>query len=182
MNNIGLFEHSFDYDRLSILFEMFKQTFEESYKKINSERGYTIKIQDKLETELLKKVIEHYADHALTYNIQIDDVCPYKILSWSGYILADMVYADDENGQVFAFQAISSCIVCMLILLEIDGVIIEEGFHKKALAMVISEIRGSRKNGDTNAHTKLGLGMNGLYMMFRTASIVKSAKEKSLES
>lgn len=57
----------------------------------------------------------------------------------------------------------------MLKILEIEGVRIEESFHKKALEMVFSEIKGSKLK--RNYDCQFGLGMNGFYMMFRTASV-----------
>lgn len=56
-------------------------------------------------------------------------------------------------------------------------------FIKKALQMVVSELKGNHmKSEESNKkqHTKIGLGMNGLYMMFRTASICKKINSQTL--
>ncbi|MBX7491266.1 hypothetical protein [Helicobacter turcicus] len=77
--------------------------------------------------------------------------------------------SNDAESQAFAIQSISSAIVAMLKILKAENVKIEESFHKKALEMVLSEIKGT-KTKDTQ-DSQFGLGMNGFYMMFRTASV-----------
>lgn len=159
-----------DIDKVVILFNMFKNTFETSYNKINKDKGLQIKIPNQLEKDILKDVFMQYNIHAQRYKLEVLEVCPYKILAWSGYILAQRVYnPTDEESQTFAIQSISSAIVSMLKLLEQEGINIEESFHKKALEMVLCEIRCS-SNADKQ-DTRFGLGMNGFYMMFRTASV-----------
>ena len=159
-----------DIDKVVALFNMFKNTFESSYNKINQAKGLQIKIPSQLECDILGDVLTQYNLHAQRYKLEVSEVCPYKILAWSGYILAVRVYnSSDEESQTFAIQSISSAIVSMLKLLEKEGISIEESFHKKALEMVLCEIRcGS--NADKQ-DTRFGLGMNGFYMMFRTASV-----------
>lgn len=162
-----------DLRKVVILFNMFKNTFEKSYIEINKDRNITITIPPNLENEILKKVFQQYCNHAQSYHVEVTDVCPYKILAWSGYILAERVYdASNELGQIFALQALSSSIIAMLKILSIEGVTIEESFHKKALEMVLAEIKGNKhKDDEKKRYTQLGLGMNGFYMMFRTASV-----------
>ena len=159
-----------DIDMVVVLFNMFKNTFENSYNKINKDKGLRIEIPYQLEKDILRAVFIQYNLHAQRYKLKVLEVCPYKILAWSGYILAERVYnSSDEESQTFAIQSISSAIVSMLKLLREEGVCIEESFHKKALEMVLCEIRCS-SNADKQ-DTRFGLGMNGFYMMFRTASV-----------
>ena len=159
-----------DIDKVVALFNLFKSTFENSYNKINKDKGLRIEIPNQLEEYILRAVLIQYNLHAQRYKLEVLEVCPYKILAWSGYILAERVYnSSDEESQTFAIQSISSAIVSMLKLLEQENINIEESFHKKALEMVLCEIRCS-SNADKQ-DTRFGLGMNGFYMMFRTASV-----------
>lgn len=159
-----------DMKKVATLFNLFKSTFEESYNKINKDKGLEISIPEDLEDAILEKVFDQYDKHSQRYNIDVTDVCPYKILAWSGYILAENVYSPYKaESQTLAIQSISSAIVAMLKILKIEGVRIEESFHKKALEMVLSEVKGSKIKESCDC--QFGLGMNGFYMMFRTASV-----------
>lgn len=118
--------------RVVSLFNLFVKTFETSYNKINKDKGLKISIPQNIEDDIFRQVFRHYNEHSERYNIDVTDVCPYKVLAWSGYILADRVYSlSDAQSQTFAIQSISSAIVAMLKILEIEDVKIEESFHKK---------------------------------------------------
>lgn len=162
-------EFNIDIQKAHSLFELFKRTFEEIYKNLKKRRYPQIRISSMLEEAIFEQVIEQYVDHSQRYNIDVTDVCPYKFLAWSGYMLANNVYSNDTLSRTFAKLSIYTAIIAMRRLLKEDGVKIENSFLKKVLRMVLSEIRGS-KTGSFN-DCQLGLGMNGFYMMFRTASI-----------
>ncbi|TKX29342.1 hypothetical protein CQA38_04465 [Campylobacter sp. MIT 12-5580] len=163
-----------DFSKMHTLIKYFQDTFITSYSKINEEKGIQIDFGKEFEDRVIQKVLDQYIDYAIAYELIVEDVCPYKILAWYGYIIADELYP--ENKQ-FAIEAIATSIECMLRLLEIEGINIEQPFHRKALKMVLSELRGIhfKPMAETNSkqYTKIGLGMNGLYMMFRTASVCK---------
>lgn len=163
-------ENTFDYDHLSILSNVFKGTFEKSYYLEDT----LITIQKEVEEDIFKQIIKHYYKHTQNYNVSVKGVCPYKFFSWYGFMLAEKIYKQgDKEAKILSIQAISTAIICMLKLLELEGVVVEESFHKKALEMVIKEISGRVSNNLD--HIKCGLGMNGLYMMFRMASVCKKS-------
>ncbi|ARE81461.1 hypothetical protein [Campylobacter helveticus] len=163
----------FDANKMHCLITFFQRTFAESYEK--QVENMKISLTKEFEEKIINDILEQYIDYAIAYELVVEDVCPYKILAWYGYLLADALYIEQKE---LAILAISTSIVCMLRLLRVEQIELEESFHKKALQMVLSELRGNHmKSEETNKkqHTKIGLGMNGLYMMFRTASICKKS-------
>ncbi|EPP8195768.1 hypothetical protein KJQ75_05905 [Campylobacter lari] len=161
----------FDAAKMHSLILFFQQTFAKSYEK--QVKDIKISLTKEFEEKIINEILEQYINYAIAYELVVEDVCPYKILAWYGYLLADALYIEQKE---LAILSISTSIVCMLKLLEIENVKLEDTFHKKALQMVLSELKGSHmKSEESNKkqHTKIGLGMNGLYMMFRTASICK---------
>ncbi|MCI7710349.1 MAG: hypothetical protein MSL80_01610 [Helicobacter sp.] len=168
--NIGVNEKSFDYEVLAQLTNIFNRTFEQSYHDLNTE----IKIPKELEESVFEQIIEHYCHHTKIYGVEVSGVCPYKFFAWNGYILAERIYTGShKQSQILAIQALSSAIICMLEFLKKEGVKVEESFHKKALRMAITEIKSIKAKSDD---VRYGLGMNGLYMMFRMASVCELLK------
>ncbi|AJC90814.1 hypothetical protein [Campylobacter subantarcticus] len=162
----------FDANKMHSLITFFQETFTKSYEK--QAENMKIALTEEFEEKIVNDILEHYIDYAIAYELVVEDVCPYKILAWYGYLLADALYIDQKE---LAILAISTSIICMLKLLEKENTNMEAPFHKKALQMVVSELRGNhmKTEEDKKQHTKIGLGMNGLYMMFRTASLCKKS-------
>lgn len=53
-----------DMERVATLFNLFKSTFEESYNKINKDKGLEISIPEDLEDAILEKVFDQYDKHS----------------------------------------------------------------------------------------------------------------------
>ncbi len=166
----------FDATKMHSLILFFQKTFAKSYEKQSKDQ---VSLTKEFEEKIINEILEQYIDYAIAYELVVEDVCPYKILAWYGYLLADALYIEQKE---LAILSISTSIICMLKLLEIESVKLEDVFHKKALQMVVSELKGNHmKSEESNKkqHTKIGLGMNGLYMMFRTASICKKINSQT---
>lgn len=160
-----------DIMRVTTLFNLLKNTFEQSYNKINESSGLRIYIPKAVENEIFRAILAHYNDHARLYRLEVTEACPYKILAWGSYLFADRMYIlGDDESKTFAVQILSAGIVTMLKILRKEGVELETNFHKKALFMVLREIEAG-KNEKHQDLKRFGLGMNGFYMMFRTASM-----------
>ncbi|EOH9591152.1 TPA: hypothetical protein ACHDSV_001556 [Campylobacter jejuni] len=161
----------FDAKKMHTLILLFRKTFSESYEK--QAENIKISFTDEFEWVIINNVLDQYIDYAIAHELVVEDVCPYKILAWYGYFLANALYLEQKELSILS---ISTSIICMLRLLEVENIKLEEAFHKKALKMILFELKGSHmKSEECNRkeYTKIGLGMNGLYMMFRTASICK---------
>ena len=158
-----------DIQKATSLFNLFRDTFEENHEKLKKKKAHPTSILRQQEKVIFKHVLEQYIKHSQRYGIDVTDTCPYKILAWSGYIFADSIYSDDSQSRTSAKLSISAAIVAMHRLLKNEDLEIENSFLKKVLRMVLSEIRGSKTRKPNDC--QLGLGMNGFYMVFRTASI-----------
>lgn len=84
--------------------------------------------------------------------------CPYKILSWSGYILCQELWKFNKRK---AIKILCTSTLAMEIFLKKQSVIVNKEIQIKAIKMVISELEGK---------PNVGIGMNGFYMIFRTLS------------
>lgn len=124
-----------------------------------SEMFYHIRIDEKKEEYLLEKVMEQYYDHVTAYGVSVKGVCPYKMLTWSGYILCQDFW---NTNQDVAIKFLVSSIVAANLLLKEEGIELCQEILLKATKMVKSELEGK---------TRIGLGMNGLYMIFRAISL-----------
>ncbi|EAI6721317.1 hypothetical protein F8998_06355 [Campylobacter coli] len=167
----------FDSKKMHSLILFFEETFSSSYAKQYIDMQISLK--NEFKEKVINEIVEQYINYAITYNLVVEDVCPYKILAWYGYLIADALYIENKE---LAILTVSTSIVCMLRLLKVENIELEETFHKKALQMVLSELKGSHMKSEEynkKQHTKIGLGMNGLYMMFRTASICKKSSSQT---
>ncbi|MBD5164588.1 hypothetical protein [Helicobacter sp.] len=125
-----------------------------------SEQYYEIRVDDETEKRLLEKVVSQYYDHVTAYGVSVNGVCPYKMLAWSGYILCRDFW--EKGKQDFAVKFLVSAIVAADMLLKKEEVELHQEILLKAVKMVKSELEGK---------THIGLGMNGLYMIFRAISL-----------
>lgn len=163
---------NFDIKKIYSLMEFFKTTFYESYVQNNDKHYTDIIFASELSKNLADKVIEHYINYTKKHNIAIEDTCPYKVLSWYGYLLTEHTYFVNRT---LAVKVISTAIACMQIILEKEEIVLDKNFIKGVLRMTLLEISATKKNSYTytNDNAKLGIGMNGFYMVFKTASICK---------
>lgn len=121
---------------------------------------YELDIPEALQETLLEEVVGQYYDHTAEYGISVSGVCPYKILSWFGYILAQKLW--NNNNKEYAIKILSASILAMEFFLKKEGLQeVNQEIQIKTIKMVRSEL-----NGKVN----LGIGMNGFYMIFRTLS------------
>lgn len=122
-------------------------------------RCYKLEIPNDIQDLILRKVIAQYHDHITEYGVVVSGVCPYKILSWSGFILCQELWRVNKRDE--AIKILSASILTMDILLKKQLVEINQEIQIKAVKMVISELEGK---------ANVGIGMNGFYMIFRALS------------
>ena len=120
---------------------------------------YKLEIPETTQNLILRKVIAQYYDHITEYRVVVSGVCPYKILSWSGYILCQELWRFNKRDE--AIKILITSILAMEIFLKEQSVIVNKEIQIKAIKMVISELEGK---------VNIGIGMNGFYMIFRTLS------------
>ena len=166
------FFKDFDVKKIHSLMEFFKTTFNESYMQSCDRHCGDIIFASDLSRILADRVLEQYVNYAQRHNLAIEDVCPYKILSWYSYMLADHVYTANKP---LAVKVISTAIGCMQIILEKEGVKLDNAFTRGVLRMIILEIAISKRRLVKDVNNTLGLGLNGFYMVFKTASICKKS-------
>lgn len=166
---------NFDITKIYSLIDFFKTTFCESYVQNNDKHYTDIIFANELTANLTEKVIDHYFKYACKHNVALDELCPYKIISWYGYLLSEHTYFVNRT---LAVKVISTAIACMQIILEKEGVSLDKHFIKGVLRMALLEISASKKGSLINSsdNAKLGIGLNGFYMVFKTASICKKTK------
>lgn len=141
---------SFNFVQVSNLINILNECYKEYY---------ALRIPDETQNLILRKVIAQYYDHITEYGVVVSGVCPYKILSWSGYILCQELWK--VNKRDGAIKILNTSILAMEIFLKKQSVKINKEIQIKAIKMVISELEGK---------TNVGIGMNGFYMIFRTLS------------
>lgn len=163
---------NFDIKKIYSLMEFFKVTFNESYMQSSDRHCGEIIFASDLSRMLADKVLEQYINYAQRHNLAIEDVCPYKIISWYSYMLADHIYLANKS---LAVKVISTAIGCMQIILEKEGVKLENAFTRGVLRMIILEIAISKRRLVKDTSNSLGLGLNGFYMVFKTASICQKS-------
>lgn len=178
--NLQLFK-SFDIKRFHSLVEFFKTTFYESYAKGSEKHQADMIFANEFSKNFYDKVLDHYVSYAIKHNLAPEDLCPYKILSWYGYFLAQHTYFINKSLSV---KVISTAIACMQIILEKEEVFLERDFIKGIVRMVLLEISVSKKSpyGLISENNKLGIGINGFYMVFKTASVCKNQQLNTSKS
>lgn len=141
----------FDFDHIAEMINRVSDICHESYGIVMTSEG---------RLELVEKVLLHYHEHVNTYGVSVSGTDPYKFLAWSGIqIYTDMKDVDRE----IAIKFLSSAIAAMNRSLLEEKKEFPEWYLRKILKMVISEFNGK---------CHLGLGKNGLYLAFKSASIV----------
>lgn len=133
--------------------------------------AHHIEIPKEIRKDVVDKVLKHYKLHIDTYNVKVNGIDPYKFLSWSGLYLYEMVLHNEELSELI----LQSTIIVMNRTLVEEGKILPKLFLKKIYNMIKSEYRGKNH---------LGLGRNGLYLAFRSASLCyfETPKYEILES
>lgn len=145
---------SFNFVEVSNLMNMLN----DSYK-----RYYKLEMPDDMQDLILRKVIAQYYDHITEYKVVVGGTCPYKILSWSGYILCQELWRVNKRDE--AIKILSASILTMDILLKKQSVEINQEIQIKAIKMVRSELENK---------PNVGIGMNGFYMIFRALSCYRN--------
>lgn len=172
VDNLQLFKN-FDIKKVYSLLEFFKTTFYESYAQNTTDKHQADMVfSNDFSKSFCDKALNHYVNYAIKHNLEPEDICPYKIISWYGYFLAQHTYFINKS---LAVKVISIAIACMQIILEKEEVFLERDFIKGVLRMVLLDISSSKKSpyGLISESNKLGIGLNGFYMVFKTASICK---------
>lgn len=141
----------FDFDHVAAMVNQLSDIAEEAY-------GLYITADGR--KQIVNDVLSHYYDHVTTYGVSVTGSDPYKFLAWAGIqIFEDMKSHDKE----IAIKFLSSSIAAMHRALLEEGRSLEDWYLKKIIRMVVSEYNGKNH---------LGLGKNGLYIAFKSASIV----------
>lgn len=104
----------------------------------------------------LKKIFDQYAKHIFNHKLNVNGACPYKIISWLSYTLAENEFA---NNKKLAMIYIEVGISMMRKMLKEAGKELNADSEKKLISMVNAEL-------ENNHH--VGIGKNGLYTAFRT--------------
>ncbi|ECL9466494.1 TPA: hypothetical protein R8P70_000267 [Campylobacter jejuni] len=147
-----LTEASFNFDEVVSLIDIWNEFC----------RLYGLEMPDKLQENILEQVIRQYYDHVIEHGVSVKSVCPYKMLSWGGYILCRILWNYNKD---YAIKILSASILAMDFLLEKEYKKTHKEIQIKVINMIKSELEGK---------TNVGLGMNGFYMIFRSISYQNS--------
>lgn len=171
VDNVHLFKN-FDIKKIYSLMEFFKTTFYESYANDGEKHQADMIFAAEFSKNFCDKTLDHYVNYAIKHSLAPEDICPYKIISWYGYFLAQHTYFINKTLSV---KVMSTAIACMQIILEKEDVTLDRDFIKGVLRLVLLDIASSKKSpyGLISENNKLGMGINGFYMVFKTASISK---------
>jgi len=130
-------------------------------------------IPKELRKQAMLYAITHYKKHTDAYTVKVNGVDPYKIFSWVG------LYFYDESlkkyGTDVADAFLKTTILAMNRSLWEEGKQLPPLYLKKIYKMVKS---------DFNGKASIGIGKNGLYLAFRSASLceIRSTSYEILES
>lgn len=89
---------------------------------------YALEIPEAMQNLIVRKVIAQYHDHITEYRVVVSGVCPYKILSWSGYILCEELWK--LNKRDGAIKILVTSILAMEIFLKEQSIIINKENQK----------------------------------------------------
>ena len=107
------------------------------------------------------KAIRHYVKHAKGHNLNVTAIEPYKVISWGSFELCQQYKkTDQEKAKKILMLAVVS--LNYFLLLDVDKKV-DISLQKKILRMLIYECRGNNE---------FGIGKNGLYLIFKTASFI----------
>lgn len=121
---------------------------------------HNIIISKKEAKDLLLSTWEQYKKHIEKHEIHVNAACPYKMLSWVCFSLAQ-TYKNDENT---AKACLYAGVKMMRELLKERGIIIDNDVIIKLISMCLAEIKGGKEG------SQVGVGKNGLYMSFKVLS------------
>jgi hypothetical protein len=121
--------------------------------------SYQIDIPTDVRLNVIVDVLEHYGNHISVYNVPINGIDPYKVLSWAGIKLYKIAL---EFNKQMAEELLACTFVALERTLKSEGKIVPTKFIQKLFKMTIAEY---------NNNSDMGIGANGLYVAFRMASL-----------
>ena len=127
-----------------------------------AKRKYNLDISLKEQKDVLRKVIEHYIEHCLEYTVYVNSTDPFKFIAWIGLFLFNDIKKQSSRRNAYILISVG----IMKRKLEYKNKILDISFVRKLYEMTIHD-----KNSEKD---HLAIGMNGLYMSFRSASMVKT--------
>lgn len=164
VDNLKFFKN-FDINKINSLMEYFKNTFYESYAQNEETYHADLLFSKDMQAEMTDKIIEHYINYAERHHLAVDNICPFKVLSTYGFLLAELAYTYNKS---LAIKALSTAIICMQIILEQEELALDNEVIIETLRATLLDISISKEGVKSfNISNLFGLGMNGLYMLFK---------------
>jgi len=128
---------------------------------------YGILISQQLRKDIVDDVLKHYKLHVETYSVPVNGIDPYKFISWIGLNLYDRTL--NEYPEKISDGILKSTIIVMNRTLVEEGRLLPKYYLRKLFDMVKNDYSGKEH---------LGLGKNGLYLVFRSASLCQLEETK----
>ena len=120
------------------------------------QENHKISISEKEADELLIKTFKQYEKHIEKHDIHVNAACPYKMISWIAFLLAEKYKDNEKLVKIF----LNAGAKVMRVLLERRAKIPND-ITIKLINMCIAEIKGD---------DIVGIGRNGFYMSFKMLS------------
>lgn len=120
------------------------------------QKNHNITISEKEADNLLIDTFEQYEKHIEKHDIHVNAACPYKMLSWISFLLAEKHKDNEKLAKIFLNAGA-----------KVMGVLLERRAKTpnditiKLINMCIAEIK--------DVHI-VGIGRNGFYMSFKMLS------------
>ncbi len=124
------------------------------------DKQYKIVITQEFRKQVVDDALEHYKLHVEAYDVPVNGIDPYKFISWIGMGL--YTKAIEKYNETVSDSILKSTIIVMNRTLIEEGRMLPKFYLKKIFGMVKNDHIGKEH---------LGLGKNGLYLVFRSASL-----------
>lgn len=129
---------------------------------ITAEKDFKLIITREEQVAAIQYVVKHYIDHCQEYSVYVSSIDPFKFLSWTGLYFYHTLKKESTKKKVYLALTVS----IMLSFLKKNNKNLDIQFVQKLLKMTTHD-----KNEEKD---HLAIGMNGLYMAFRSANMVES--------
>ena len=134
-----------------------------------------VAVSNELRDEVWRQCLSYHAQHINHLRVNQHAIDPYKLITWYGYILAHKINADKGHTAGDPRKVIKATLqtlnYCLTSEVPTGGLEVETISYMEDL--VINEIE---------ENPACGIGKNGLFLAFHTASTMKRKSNKSFSS
>jgi hypothetical protein len=129
-----------------------------------------ITVPEDLQKEVLKACVSQHVDHVTTLKINQHTIDPYKVITWYGFILAEKIGGNGSKRDVIK-ATIQTLDYCLSEEQPLGG--LPQNILGYMEDFVVNEL-------ENKPHC--GIGKNGLFLAFHTASTMKRKASRSFNA